>query len=37
MCQKIKKRQIIKTLTLKKKMKHHFMKQGDCVLKGDKQ
>jgi hypothetical protein len=32
-----KKAQIIKTLTLKWKMKQHFMKQDDYSLKGGKQ
>jgi hypothetical protein len=31
-----KKGKIIKMLTLKQKVTHHFMKQNDYVLKGDK-
>jgi hypothetical protein len=31
------KRQIIKTLTLKQKVKCHFMKSCDCISEGDKQ
>jgi hypothetical protein len=34
-CQK-KKGQIVKMLTLKRKVKCHFMKQGEYVLEGDK-
>jgi hypothetical protein len=30
-------RKIIKTLTLKRKVKHHFRKQNDCITKGNKQ
>jgi hypothetical protein len=30
------KRQIIKKLTIKRKVKHHFMKHDDYVLEGDK-
>jgi hypothetical protein len=32
-----KKRQVIKTLTLKQKVKHHYMKQDDGVCKIDKE
>jgi hypothetical protein len=37
MCQKLKKGQIIKTLTLKQKVKRYFMKWGDYILEGSKQ
>jgi hypothetical protein len=38
MCQKtIKKGQIIKTLTLKQKVKHHYMKQDDGISTTRKQ
>ncbi len=36
MSNNLKKIQIIKTLVLKQKVKHHFMKHGDIVLEGDK-
>jgi hypothetical protein len=36
MCQKAEKGQIIKALALKRKMKCHFMKQGDYISEGGK-
>lgn len=36
-CKKTSKKIFIRTLTVKQKVKHHFMKQNDCVLEGGKQ